>query len=82
VAPNASTVDSRSAFVDFAKQLSDWVAEHPDDVENVTVESFLEAMSAWVADMEGVFVNRGEETPKDVPWGFFAQTLLAACAYE
>jgi hypothetical protein len=50
--------------------------------ENSDLESFLEALSAWVADMPGYFENRGLN-PAEVPvWRLFGMMLLAARSYE
>jgi hypothetical protein len=51
--------------------------------ENQDLPSFLEAMAAWVNDMDGFFRNvQGRSAPDHPSWQLFAQMLLAATAYE
>ena len=57
--------------------------DNPDEAwENQDLYSFLEAMAAWVDDMDGYYLNKGEAIPRDPSWGTIAQILLAATAYE
>ena len=44
--------------------------------------AFLEAMAAWVEDMEGYYQNRGEELPDQPRWRTLGEILLAARVYE
>jgi hypothetical protein len=51
--------------------------------ENQDLPSFLEAMGAWVNDMDGYFRNvQGRSAPDQPSWQLFAQILLAASVYE
>jgi hypothetical protein len=64
------------------KDLSRDFEERGDEWENITVPDYLEAISAWVTDMDGVYINEGEPVPTNVPWRFFARVLLAGTDYE
>ena len=44
--------------------------------ENRDLVSFLEAMSAWVSDMDGYFQNIGEPCPESPPWKTIVQIYL------
>ena len=50
--------------------------------ENKDLESFLDALGAWVNDMDGYFKNKGEECPTKPDWKHFAMCLTAARIYE
>ena len=50
--------------------------------ENSDLASFLEAMSAWIEDMDGYFLNQGQHFDETVSWNSVALILLAARSYE
>ena len=75
-------IDSREALVAFLRTLChDW-QQRPAEWENRDLASFLEAMAAWVADMDGYFQNQGERVPEQPTWKTLGQILLAARVYE
>jgi hypothetical protein len=78
----AAQIRSRKDFIAFARTLLIDLKEHPEQWENNDLPSFLEALSAWVADMNGYYPNRGETVPKVPTWGMFGQIFLAARIYE
>lgn len=47
-----------------------------------TLDSFLEALEAWVGDAPGWYANHGQELPADGDWTFMARALSAARFYE
>ncbi|WP_443065123.1 DUF7660 family protein [Streptomyces sp. NBC_00576] len=53
-----------------------------DQWENRTLDSFLEALEAWVGDAPGWYANHGQELPADGDWTFMARALSAARFYE
>ncbi|MFI5978536.1 hypothetical protein [Streptomyces sp. NPDC051452] len=53
-----------------------------DQWENRTLDSFLEALEAWVSDAPGWYANHDEELPTDADWTFIARALSAARFYE
>jgi hypothetical protein len=50
--------------------------------ENSNLESYLEAMQAWIDDMDGYYKNRGTNVPVSNPWQLIADILHAATMYE
>ncbi|HWE37393.1 MAG TPA: hypothetical protein VG406_12565 [Isosphaeraceae bacterium] len=51
--------------------------------ENDTLETYLEAMEAWMLDMEKYYAQRGVDVDLERPgWRVFADILLAARVYE
>jgi hypothetical protein len=73
------TREDLAAFVrdlhhDFLRQGDEW--------ENPTLDRFLEALAAWIADSDGRYRNFGKELPPHGDWTFFARALAAAVVYE
>jgi hypothetical protein len=66
----------------FIDQLADSFVEQPEVWENDTLERFLRAWVAWLGDIDGFFINRGEAVPDEPSWQLIAQMLLAARVYE
>lgn len=52
--------------------------------ENQDITSFLEAMSAWVDDMDGFYLANGLEfnSDQDQPWKVFADIVCGGMMYE
>jgi hypothetical protein len=78
----AEKLHTRAELAAFLENLADSVVEEPEVWENDTLERFLRAWSAWIADMDGYFVQRGLSVPGEPSWRLIAQMLLAARVYE
>ncbi|OMH29039.1 hypothetical protein [Motiliproteus sp. MSK22-1] len=80
---HSKDVASSQDLADFiGKMLRDYQL-NKDSWENVTLEAFLEAMSAWVEDMDGYYTNVGETfDDKNPTWSNFSDILSAATMYE
>jgi hypothetical protein len=50
--------------------------------ENSDLGSFLEAMSAWIRDMDGYYHNQGKPFSEDQPWKMIGEILFASRMYE
>lgn len=74
-------INSKKDFVFFLENLIADLKENPADWENDNLESFLEAMSAWVDDMDGFYKNLNAQSP-NINWQFIGQLLLASRIYE
>ncbi len=79
---NADSVQTRDDFVRFVHSLLLELRERPDKWENCKLDSYLQALAAWVQDIEGVFENRGEPVPLQISWRLLAMILLASTVYE
>jgi hypothetical protein len=73
---------SREDLADLVRGLADEFRRKPDDWQNRDLHSYLEAMAAWVEDMDGYYRNRGEVAPDQPTWKTLAQILQAAKVYE
>jgi hypothetical protein len=75
-------VETREDLSCFVTELAQDLKENKADWENQDLPSFLEAVSAWIEDMDGFYKNKGEEIPESVSWKAFANILYAAKRYE
>jgi hypothetical protein len=78
----AGQIRSRSDFAALVDALVDDFRRNAGQWENPDLASFLEALAAWVKDMDGYYKNRGEAVPEHPAWDTFARILLAARVYE
>jgi len=74
-------VCSRNDFIAFVHELRQELIQRPERWENVTLESYLEAVAAWVQDVEG-YAGYQEEGIPSSSWRWFGLMLLAATTYE
>lgn len=79
---NPREVRTRKDLAEFVRRLADHLKQHPEEWENIELGNFLEAMSAWVDDMDGCYKNRGEAVPIRPEWRTLAEILAAARVYE
>ena len=76
------SVGSRDDFVAFVDALRHDLAAHPEEWQNRTLDDFLEALSAWVQDMDGYYQNKRLPMPTSPNWKHVAEMMLAAKYYE
>ena len=75
-------INTREDFVAFVRSLALSIKADPGTWDNLDLESFLDALAAWVEDMDGYFENRGESCPQSPSWKLAGQMLCAARVYE
>jgi len=76
------TIKSREQFVEFVELLLRDLKKNPQEWENQSLDSFLEALSRWTEDMDGYYQNMQKPYPPNINWRVFAQMLMAAKIYE
>lgn len=76
------SVESRDDFVEFVDALRHNLTANPDEWQNRTLYDFLEALSAWVQDMDGYYQNNRLPAPTSPNWKNVAEMMLAAKYYE
>ena len=76
------SIQQRDVSVEFVRALRTSLKREPDSWENGDLPSYLDALAAWVEDMEGYYLNRGEAVPEQPTWRTLGQVLLAARVYE
>ena len=73
------SVQSRADFVRFICELQ----KHYKKWENNDLPSFLEALSAYAADVDGYYMNMELDIDADLPsWRVFADIFKGATMYE
>lgn len=77
-----NSIRSREDFVAFVQALSKDLKDQPESWENNDLPRFLEALGAWVQDMDGFYRNQGKPVPQQLDWKTFADILMAAKMYE
>lgn len=77
-----SRVETREELIAFVSLLRQDFAKNGHQWENSTLDTYLEALQAVLADWRGRFANRGELVPEVPSWRLVAEVLLAASAYE
>ena len=82
LAEHNNLIRSREDFVAFAKALTKDLHDNPATWENASLERFLEALGAWVEDMDGYYTNQGKPVPQQPDWKVLADMLMAAKMYE
>lgn len=82
LAEQTASVHSREDFVAFVQALSKDLRDNPATWENDSLERFLEALGAWVEDMDGYYINQGKPVPQQPDWKVAADMLMAATMYE
>jgi hypothetical protein len=75
-------IENKEDFLRFLDELQNDLKTNPDEWENKDLTTYLQAMKAWVEDMNGYFRNQKIELPNSIPWKLFAQILLASKVYE
>lgn len=73
---------TRAEFIDFLTEFARSARTTPDKWENDSLESYLEACAAWLADSDKVYRNWGKPLPDDGPWNLVADMLQAGRIYE
>jgi hypothetical protein len=75
-------VQSRADFTEFLKALCDDLRDNSETWENADLGKFLEALAAWVGDMDGYYASQRKTMPKQPDWKMAADMLMAAKMYE
>jgi len=75
-------IQSQPDFVAFSQALVKDLKENPDGWENRDLPGFLEALGAWVDDMNGYYQAKGGAIPLQPSWKMLGEVLLAAKVYE
>jgi hypothetical protein len=78
----AEKIQTRDDLALFIQHLIQDFRTCPEQWENTTLEAYLEAIAAWINDMDGYYRNRGETAPQDPTWRHVGEVLLAARIYE
>jgi len=81
-AEKARSVSTRADLVELVRELKKDLDTRPEHWVNAELGAFLEAMAAWIEDMDGYYVNLGEKVPTRPEWRTLADMLMGARTYE
>ena len=82
ISERTETIRSREDLRIFLFELITNLRTAPDEWTNDDLPSFLEAIGAWLNDMDGYYMNAGVDSAKLPTWRLFADMLMAAKTYE
>jgi hypothetical protein len=77
-----ASISSKEDLADFVKLLLDDLRNNRDGWENQTLERYLFAMEDWIRDMDGYYINTGQQVPLVPSWKTIGDILYAAKIYE
>lgn len=74
---------TKEDFINSVEALEADVRANPDKFENLTLDSFLSAVSRYAQDVQGYYNNTGQNVDAEVPnWKLFSDILHGASVYE
>ena len=77
-----NSIQDRGGFVSLVRDLVCELKDRPSAWENQDLATYLDALAAWVEDMDGYFQHKGEHGPEQPSWKLLGQILVAARVYE
>ncbi|MFL5244352.1 MAG: hypothetical protein ACJ8FY_19810 [Gemmataceae bacterium] len=78
----SKNLQTHNQFAAFVRHLTQSLHDHPEEWQNQDLPSYLEALAAWVDDMEGYYKSQGATLPLQPSWRTLAEIMLAARVYE
>ena len=75
-------INSRDDLATWIDQLRQDYLNNPVTWENRDLPAYLEALSAWLRDMDGYYARMGRDMPNAPTWQLIGEILLAAKMYE
>ena len=83
LADRVRLVQSRREFIAFVNLLLKQYQEQPEEWgQNRDIQSYLTAVKASAASIDGVYLNDDEPFPEQPTWRLFAEILWMATDYE
>jgi len=83
VTERVSAIETKDDLATFVGELRQDLLRHPDEWQNLTLDHYLESLSAWLSDMaDDYFHLNGERMPESPSWRALGEMLLAAKYYE
>ena len=63
---NVELIKTKKDLVAFIHELREDLKNNLEDWENLSLDSYLEAMAAWIGAMDNAYYNRGENPPENI----------------
>lgn len=77
-----SQIQNQEDLATYIERLRNDRVEHPEEWENGTLEMYLDAMAAFVRDIDGYYRNHNLPMPNIEVFRTIAEILTAAKVYE
>lgn len=78
----SDSIKSREECVSLIRALRKDLIDNQESWENKTLDSFLEALAAWMEDMDGYYLSHNIPVPSQPSWQTVGDMLMAAKMYE
>ena len=75
-------VQNKETFLKFMKELAKDFDTNPQEWDSITINAYLNGVQSWVHDMDGDYMNTGQEVPKDINWNFIAVLFYVGKIYD
>jgi hypothetical protein len=75
-------IKTKEELADFVEKLRMSLNVAPVEWENPSLERFLEAMEAWIREIDRCAKNMSDKDISNPSWSTFAKILYAAKVYE
>ncbi len=83
VTEQVSAIETKDDLAAFVGELRQDLLSRPDEWQNVTLDHYLESLSAWLTDVaDDYFHVNGAKIPEAPSWRALGEMLLAAKYYE
>lgn len=83
LAEQANNVSNQKELAEFVANLAIECAQNGHEWTNGDLSSFLEALSSWIAEMDGYYENSGQPyDERQISWRKVADMLFASTMYE
>lgn len=70
-----NSIRTREELAEFVTDLCHDLRDHQAEWTNKDLPTFLEAVAAWVGDMDGFYLNQGLPVPETPDWSTIAYIL-------
>lgn len=72
------SIKNKSDFLKFLIEFKKDLIINKDEIENSTIDRYIEAMRGWLNDYEGLYYNMNWQIPQKIPWKTIGFILIAS----
>jgi hypothetical protein len=82
VTEDSRSVRTREDLTAFLNVLAARIRSGDVAVANSSAADLIDGAAGWIEDLDGYFLNRGEEPPVEPSWAIIAMIFSAGLVYE
>lgn len=75
-------IKNKEDFVIFVRELKKDFENSSSKWENITIDTFLEALARWTEDSDGYYKNTNQPIPQNQDWKAIADMFMGGKMYE